>query len=72
MYISIDPHVRCDRPECTSDQDCPFHLACINEKCEDPCRCGPNAICTVTNHRPTCACPPGYSGDPLSSCSLGM
>jgi len=50
--------VRCERPECERNQDCPFHLACIQEKCSDPCNCPPNAKCTVFNHQPICETPP--------------
>lgn len=24
----------------------------------------------MTNHRPQCSCPPGYTGNPLSSCKI--
>lgn len=66
-----DPFVLCNRPECTSDVDCPYNLACRNEHCENPCSCGPGALCTVTNHRPACQCPPGYVGNPHVSCTIG-
>lgn len=58
------------RPECTINSECPANLACINEKCGDPCpgACGLFAQCSVTNHRPICTCPLGYSGDPFSNC----
>ena len=42
------------RPECTTDPECPDHLACIQEKCQNPCfttTCGVNAQCKVTRHR---------------------
>ncbi|VEN46223.1 unnamed protein product [Callosobruchus maculatus] len=63
-----DPLVRCERPECTKDDDCPYNLACRHEKCENPCNCGLGAICNVFNHRPQCSCPSGYIGNPLQSC----
>ena len=52
--------------------DCPQHLACVQEKCRDPCvsACGFNAECRVFNHNPQCTCLPGYTGDPFSGCSL--
>jgi len=59
------------RPECTSDPECPIHLACIQEKCQDPCftaKCGVNAECKVNNHRAVCVCRVGYIGDPYSIC----
>lgn len=66
-----DAYIRCERPECMSDDECPFNLACRNERCEDPCNCGLHAVCTVNNHRALCSCPPGYVGNPLAACSIG-
>ena len=59
------------RPECTSDYECPKHLACIREKCQDPCQthtCGINAECMVRNHRALCVCLSGFVGDPFTIC----
>ena len=59
------------RPECTTDPECPDHLACIREKCQNPCftsTCGVNAECQVTRHRAVCICRPGYEGDPYRIC----
>ena len=59
------------RPECTSDPECPINLACIQEKCQDPCfttTCGLNAQCTANNHRALCICKSGYVGDPYTIC----
>ena len=66
-----NPYDSC-RPECTSDQHCPFYLACVNEKCVNPCpgTCGINAECQVVNHAPVCYCKSGYSGDPYQSCRI--
>lgn len=66
-----DAYIRCERPECMSNDECPFNLACRNERCEDPCNCGLHAVCTVNDHRPQCACPPGYVGNPLVTCNIG-
>ncbi|BES97160.1 PTI [Nesidiocoris tenuis] len=73
-----DPFTNCYRvptgasPECTSDWDCPLEQVCINQRCQDPCRvnqpCGKGAECTTLNHRPTCACPLGWAGNPETSC----
>ena len=54
-YIGSPPQCR---PECTIDQDCPSNLACIREKCRDPCQnsCGTNAECRTINHRANCRC----------------
>lgn len=59
------------RPECVINQDCPSHLACVNNKCKDPCAgsCGYNAQCAVFNHQPTCTCLQGYEGDPFAGCN---
>ncbi|KAL1451866.1 hypothetical protein WDU94_006202 [Cyamophila willieti] len=68
-FIGSPPYCR---PECTSNSDCPYHLACINTKCQDPCpgTCGVNAECTVRAHRAQCVCIQGYQGDPFSFCRL--
>lgn len=66
-----DPYSQCERPECISDDDCPFNLACKNERCEDPCNCGLGAVCNVNYHRAQCSCPPGYVGNPLAVCNIG-
>lgn len=60
------------RPECVSNSECASHLACINQKCIDPCPglCGANADCRVVSHTPTCVCAIGYTGDPFTSCAL--
>lgn len=66
-----DPYTGC-RPECVTNSDCDRSKACLNNKCKDPCpgTCGNNAICRTVNHAPSCYCQPGYTGDPLASCSL--
>ena len=59
------------RPECTTDPECSDHLACIREKCLNPCStstCGVNAECRVTLHRALCVCRPGFEGDPYRIC----
>ena len=59
---------------CQSDDNCPMDQGCINDFCDYfECICGINAEFTVTNHKPLCACPPGYTGFPLDKCfSLGI
>lgn len=66
-YIGTPPNCR---PECTINSDCASNLACIREKCRDPCpgSCGANALCSVTNHLPICSCSEGYTGDPFTNC----
>ena len=59
------------KPECTTDPECPDHLACIREKCQNPCfttTCGVNAECRVTRHRAICYCKQGFEGDPYRIC----
>lgn len=66
-YIGTPPSCR---PECTINPECPSHLACINQKCIDPCpgSCGSNAVCSVINHTPMCSCNNGFTGDPFTYC----
>ncbi len=58
------------RPECTTHAECPSYLACVKNKCKDPCpgSCGDNAQCYVVNHNVVCQCLPGYTGDPFANC----
>lgn len=60
------------RPECISNTECPSKLACINNKCKDPCpgTCGLNAECRVVSHTPNCVCSIGFTGDPFTQCIL--
>lgn len=64
------PYVECRKElGCRSDSECNIDAACINGKCQSPCKCGKYAICDVTNHVAICKCPPGYSGDPSIACN---
>lgn len=67
-YIGSPPNCR---PECVVNTDCPSDLACITEKCRDPCQgsCGFNAECRVQNHMPICFCIDNYEGDPFTQCN---
>jgi hypothetical protein len=69
-YIG-NPYEGC-RPECVLNSDCPSNLACIRNKCQDPCpgTCGQNAQCQVVNHLPSCTCFSGYTGDPFRYCNI--
>lgn len=60
------------RPECASNSECPSHLACINQKCKDPCpgACGTYALCHVISHTPMCTCQDGYVGNPMIQCTV--
>jgi hypothetical protein len=60
------------RPECIRQDDCATNLACINQRCHDPCpgTCGIDAQCVVQVHNPYCSCPPGFVGDPFVRCTF--
>lgn len=51
-------------------RDCPGSRICRDYRCVDVCegQCGSGASCTPRNHIPVCTCPPGYTGDALTSC----
>lgn len=68
-YVGSPPQCR---PECSVNTDCPRDLACLCNKCLDPCpgTCGFQAVCNVFNHVPSCTCLDGYWGDPFTSCQL--
>ena len=65
------PEIPTYKPECVLNTDCPSNLACINQKCVNPCPgvCGINAVCKVSNHNPICSCVQGYIGDPTRECA---
>ena len=70
-HKKMHDHFSAPRPECTTDPECPDHLACVQEKCQDPCyshSCGRNAECKAKNHRAICVCIYGYVGDPYTLC----
>ncbi|XP_046659402.1 keratin-associated protein 10-7-like isoform X1 [Homalodisca vitripennis] len=58
------------QPQCTANDHCPLDRTCVGQRCEDPCvgTCGSNSTCNVRFHIPTCVCPSGYTGDPLTAC----
>lgn len=66
-YVGLPPNCR---PECTINPECPPQLACLQQKCRDPCvsLCGLNAQCSVVNHHAVCACIAGYTGNPFNAC----
>lgn len=59
------------RKECSLDSDCPSHLACITNKCIDPCpgTCGFNSVCDVVYHKPLCRCRDNMRGNPYQHCA---
>ncbi|EZA46539.1 hypothetical protein X777_00055, partial [Ooceraea biroi] len=68
-YIGVPPQCR---PECILSSECKSLLACVNQRCTDPCpgSCGVNAQCHVLNHLPVCTCMEGFTGDPFTQCSI--
>jgi hypothetical protein len=69
-----DPYVECKPPPvetgpvCFYDEECPLGLACIKERCLNPCYeiqpCHPSAFCEVVDTRPwrtmICSCREGW------------
>lgn len=68
-YIGSPPNCR---PECVNNAECSHNLACITQKCKDPCpgACGINAECRVISHTPNCFCINGYIGNPFVQCEF--
>ena len=63
-------NIECSRVQgCRSDSECSSTEGCVNGHCGSPCECGSYALCEVKNHRATCKCPPGYTGDARLGCS---
>lgn len=60
------------KPECLSNPECPSSLACLKNRCSDPCAlnicAARNSKCTVVNHIAICTCVDGFRGDPFQSC----
>lgn len=67
-YVGRAPNCR---PECIHSAECPANLACINERCSDPCvgACGLHTFCSVMRHNSICQCEHGFTGDPFSGCT---
>ncbi|MPC93754.1 Cadherin-related tumor suppressor [Portunus trituberculatus] len=66
-----DPKVACLAIGCLSNDECPPERACINQKCQDPCKpnpCGLGALCINQDHNFTCSCPLGHHGRPTIAC----
>lgn len=68
-FLGLPPNCR---PECVSNSECPSHLACMTQKCRDPCvgSCATNAECRVVSHTPMCVCPNDFTGDPFTQCIM--
>lgn len=75
-----NPYAYCEaqtiQPICQNDGDCSDKLACINGKCQNPCKelspCTATAECTVYNSIPvrtiTCSCPNTFVPDINGEC----
>lgn len=74
-----NPYVGCRKevePECRIDGDCPSKLACLNNKCQDPCLllapCHSPSECVVVGSLPVrtmiCVCPEGYISSGSGTC----
>lgn len=68
-FVGLPPNCK---PECISNSECASNLACMNNKCKDPCSgsCGSNTECRVVSHTAMCVCLIGYEGDPFIQCTL--
>lgn len=53
---------------CETDNNCTANHACVTAVCKNPCECGPNTDCQIKNHKPVCACRPGFIGDARTGC----
>ena len=73
--VSCEPIQTPVEAGCQSDNECPATQACIQRSCVNPCSyqnpCAPQASCAVSNHRPTCTCPSGFTGDAFRACYPG-
>lgn len=62
----------CSPVGCQTDNECNNDQQCYNGQCVNPCilgdPCATNAECYGDNHRATCKCPSGYSGNPFFRC----
>lgn len=59
------------KPECRNNDDCASNLACLKNKCVDPCPfivCGKNKTCSVFAHKPVCICAKDCQPSTISIC----
>lgn len=57
---------------CRYNEHCPEDQACIQGRCDSPCRpgaCGFKALCRAYNHQAECICPQEHKGDPHIQCN---
>lgn len=75
-FVAILP----SEPECRVDQDCPYPLACISNRCQSVCAqrpCRGDLICTVEHGQggsnvAACACPTGLILHQNGQCLEGI
>lgn len=73
----VAPDSGCRTPpdaDCSADADCANSQTCRRGSCVEACKadpCGLNAVCESVDHASRCSCPPEYSGNPRTECSLG-
>lgn len=56
---------------CRYNEHCPDDEACIQGRCDTPCRpgaCGFKALCRATNHQAECTCPQSFKGNARVQC----
>lgn len=53
---------------CVIDNNCTANHACVSSVCQNPCNCGVNSDCLIKDHKPVCACRPGFIGDAINGC----
>lgn len=74
-----NPYIECRTlpgPECTVDGDCPARMACLSNKCQNPCTvlepCTRPSECEVVPSLPVrtmiCVCPSGYVSSGSGTC----
>lgn len=74
-FVDCVAHIQ-PEPECRSDSDCLSQLACINNRCANPCAvdnmCSPDQECRILDTLPlrtmVCQCPPDTLVDPSGRC----
>lgn len=66
-YTGTPPNCK---PDCVINSECAPNKACVKNRCINPCSnlCAPNSHCRVINHKATCICKPGFTGDPMKRC----
>lgn len=70
-----NPLIACVTGVCQYNEDCRDDEACdrLNRVCRPVCHdddCAATAQCQGKQHKPTCTCPPGATGNPYVACSV--